>query len=65
MGYSVGTAPIIGYHYGAENKDELKSLLRKSLKLLGVTAIIMTCLAEILANLWQVFLLVMIKIYWS
>ncbi len=50
MGYSVGTAPIIGYHYGAENKDELKSLLRKSLKLLGVIAIIMTCLAEILAK---------------
>lgn len=50
LGYSVGTAPIIGYHYGAENKDELKSLLRKSLKLLGVTAIIMTCLAEILAK---------------
>lgn len=50
MGYSVGTAPIIGYHYGAGNKDELKSLLRKSLKLLGITAVVMTCLAEILAK---------------
>ena len=50
LGYSVGTAPIIGYHYGAENKDELKSLLRKSLKLLGITAVVMTCLAEILAK---------------
>lgn len=49
MGYSVGTAPIIGYHYGAENKEELKSLLNKSLKLLGIVAIIMTSLAEILA----------------
>ena len=45
MGYSVGTAPIIGYHYGAENKEELKSL-----KLLGIVAIIMTGLAEILAK---------------
>lgn len=50
MGYSVGTAPIIGYHYGAGNKEELKSLLSKSLKLLGIVAIIMTGLAEILAK---------------
>lgn len=50
MGYSVGTAPIIGYHYGSDNKEELKNLLSKSLKLLGVIAIIMTCLAEILAK---------------
>lgn len=50
MGYSVGTAPIIGYHYGAKNKEELKSLLSKSLKLLGIVAIIMTGLAEILAK---------------
>ena len=50
MGYSVGTAPIIGYHYGAGNKEELKSLFKKSLKLLGVVAIIMTGLAEILAK---------------
>ena len=50
MGYSVGTAPIIGYHYGANNTDELKSLLNKSIKLLGIVAIIMTFLAEILAK---------------
>ena len=50
MGYSVGTAPIIGYHYGAGNKEELKSLLSKSLKLLGITAIVMTGLAEVLAK---------------
>lgn len=50
MGYSVGTAPIIGYHYGASNTDELKSLLNKSIKLLGIVAIIMTFLAEILAK---------------
>lgn len=50
VGYSVGTAPIIGYHYGAENKEELKSLLSKSIKLLGVIAIVMTLLAEVLAK---------------
>ena len=50
LGYSIGTAPIIGYHYGAENKEELKSLLSKSIKLLGIVAIAMTFLAELLAK---------------
>lgn len=50
VGYSVGSAPIISYHYGAGNKDELKGLFKKSLKLLGLTAVIMTILAEIFAK---------------
>ena len=51
LGYSIGTAPIIGYHYGAENKDELKNILKKSLKLLAVTSIVMTLMAELLAGI--------------
>lgn len=51
IGYSVGTAPIIGYHYGAQNKDELKSLLKKSFILIGVTSVVMTGFAEILSKL--------------
>ena len=51
LGYSIGTAPIIGYHYGARNTDELKSLLKKSLKLIGVTSIVMTLLAEVFSKL--------------
>lgn len=51
LGYSIGTAPIVGYHYGAENKDELKSLLKKSFILIGVTSVVMTGLAEILSKL--------------
>ncbi len=50
IGYSVGTAPIIGYHYGAGNEKELKSLLKKSNILLATIALIMTLLAEILAR---------------
>lgn len=50
LGYSIGTAPIIGYHYGAGNTDELKCLLKKSLILIGITAIVMTGLAEILSE---------------
>ncbi len=51
LGYSVGTAPIIGYHYGAGNTDELKSLLKKSLRLILVTSVVMTGLAEISSKL--------------
>lgn len=50
LGYSIGTAPIIGYHYGAENTDELKNLLKKSFRLIAVTSFIMTGLAEILSK---------------
>lgn len=49
LGYSVGVAPIISYHYGAENTDELKNIFKKSQKILLITAIIMTALAELLA----------------
>ncbi|WP_294657724.1 MATE family efflux transporter [uncultured Ruminococcus sp.] len=50
LGYSVGVAPIIGYHYGAGNTDELKSLFKKSLILLSATAVILTACAEILSS---------------
>lgn len=51
FGYSVGSAPIIGYHYGAGNHKELKSLLKRSLVLLILAAIVMTGLAELTAGL--------------
>lgn len=50
VGYSIGTAPIIGYHYGAENTEGLKNLFKKSFKLIGITSLVMTILAEILAK---------------
>lgn len=51
IGYSIGSAPIISYHYGAENKEELKTLLKQSIILLGITSVVMTICAEILAKL--------------
>lgn len=50
LGYSLGSAPIISYHYGAENKDELKNLVKKSLKLVTIASIVMTLIAELLAK---------------
>lgn len=50
IGYSVGTAPIIGYHYGAGNRDELHNILTKSLVLVGVASVGMLILSEALAR---------------
>ena len=49
IGYSIGTAPVIGFHYGAQNHRELKSLLRKSLVLIGGLSLCMVAAAEALA----------------
>ena len=50
IGYSIGTAPIVSYHYGAQNHNELKGLLKKSLLLIGGFAICMVVAAEMLAS---------------
>lgn len=49
LGYSMGSAPIIGYHYGAKNTDELKSVTKKSLVLISLSGLLITALAEALA----------------
>ncbi len=49
IGYSIGTAPVIGFHYGAGHPDELKSLLKKSLMLIGICSVGMFILGEVLA----------------
>lgn len=48
FGYAIGSAPIIGYHYGAANYGELKNLFRKSIILMGSLGVLLTLLAEIL-----------------
>lgn len=49
IGYSIGTAPIIGYHYGAQNHGELRSLLRKSLVIVSATSVAMLIAGLLLA----------------
>nr|WP_177297302.1 MATE family efflux transporter [uncultured Blautia sp.] len=49
IGYSIGTAPVISYHYGAGNSSELKNLLRKGLLLMGVFGLSMSVSAEVFA----------------
>ena len=56
IGYAIGTAPIIGYHYGAGTHSELKNMLKKSLLIMGALGVVMMFLAQILAGpLAQIF----------
>ena len=45
LGYSFGVAPVVGFHYGAANHSELKSLRRKSLTIMGVGGVVLTLAA--------------------
>lgn len=50
IGFTIGAAPIIGYHHGAQNHAELKSMFRKCLVVIGVFAAAMTGAALVLAK---------------
>lgn len=45
LGYSIGVAPVIGFHYGAQNRDELKGLFRKSNMLIVLASVILATIA--------------------
>ncbi len=50
VGYSIGCAPIVSYHYGAGNTDEMKNMLKKSITLMGVLGVILSALAFALSG---------------
>ena len=50
MGYAMGTAPVVSYHYGADNKKELKSLLSKSAIIIGAFSVLMFIAGELLGT---------------
>ena len=50
MGYSIGSAPIVSYHYGAKNHAELKNLFQKGLWLISGSSVIITALAIVFAK---------------
>ena len=50
LGYSIGSAPIVGYHYGAQNHAELKNLFKKSLTLVVGAGLVLTAVAELFAG---------------
>ena len=50
LGYSIGTAPVVGFHYGASNTDELKNLLKKSTVIMGIGGVVMAVAALALSS---------------
>ncbi len=46
FGYAIGVAPVISYHYGAKNSNELKNLFKKSITIMSVLGVFMTLFAE-------------------
>ncbi len=49
IGFTIGSAPIIGYNYGAENNTELKNVFKKSMLILGIAGVVLSALAQALA----------------
>ena len=50
IGYSIGVAPVVGFHDGAQNHGEMKSLFRKSIMIVGAFSLSMVVLALLLAS---------------
>ena len=50
IGFTIGSAPIIGYNHGAENHRELKNMFRKCMVIVGFFAGIMAASAFLLAR---------------
>jgi len=50
IGYCVGSAPIISFHFGAQNHGELKKLLKMSTVIIGVFSITMTVISILFAK---------------
>ena len=46
IGYSMGTAPLVSYNYGAQNHSELKNIFKKSLSIILIASVIMLILSE-------------------
>lgn len=50
FGYAMGVAPVVGYHYGAKNDGELQNVFKKSLRMIGITAVIITIVSALSAR---------------
>ncbi len=50
IGYSVGSAPIIGYNYGAGDRDHLKKIVKESYVIIAVESVLMFLLSLVLAR---------------
>lgn len=51
IGFTIGSAPIVSYNYGAANHFELKNIFKKSIMIMGIAGIALSGLAQALAVL--------------
>lgn len=50
IGYAIGIAPVVGFHYGAQNERELKGLFRKSNTLILFAEVCLAAVAFLLSE---------------
>ncbi len=50
IGFSIGSAPIVSFHYGAKNERELQGLLKRALLIVGSAGAALTVLSQVLAQ---------------
>lgn len=50
IGYAIGTAPVIGFHFGAGNQAELKSIFKKSMVLNLIAGIVLVVVGLLLSR---------------
>jgi len=50
IGFAIGSAPVVGYHYGADNRQELRSLFKKSTVIMSSLGVVMCGLSLLLAS---------------
>lgn len=50
IGYAVGVSPVVSYHYGAGDREELQNLRKKSLLLISVCDVAMFLMGELLGK---------------
>lgn len=50
FGFSLGATPVVGFHYGAGNKEELKNLKRKGFVIVAVLGVALMVIAEAFAS---------------
>ncbi len=55
IGYAIGAAPVVSYHYGAGNDGELKNMFKKSVLLMACTSIMLTAAFLLAAPLSRIF----------
>ena len=49
IGYSIGTAQIVGFNFGAKNREELRNVFKKSFVIMGAAGVVMCVASETLA----------------